>query len=300
MHDINRTGCISVDRLSITSIGLIGAVIVGVLSLNGADFVQQISKLNAAKNNGSDPSAAIAMVMSMMRIMLWIVLPTLAAKVVTFIFRVTEGTKGPNRYGPDPKGDAPTHVFYSRHGRPTRASSRCFARSCAMSIFRARVRPAPSSGCSLLFYYLVIAAIRGPGYLYRRRPSVAAMSISDKLLTNLHALRRSSSLFNLAILPAEPRRAAVRRLHDIRRSGWWLLFPTIVSGIIAYIVFFVVEGRSSLQTMHGHGDQEAWRTWASAAVDHAGGDHVARGVELPLWTLMLPWVIIPTLRVRPN
>ncbi len=48
---------------------------------------------------------------SMMRAFMWVLLPTLAAKVVTFVFRVTEGTKGPNRYGADPKGSAPTNVF---------------------------------------------------------------------------------------------------------------------------------------------------------------------------------------------
>ena len=105
MHDINRTGWWIVFP---SVVGLIAMVVV--FSLNGADFIQQISKLAAAQNS-HDPKALIAMFMSMMRLIMWIALPTFAAKVVTFVFRVTEGTQGANRYGPDPKGSAPTNVF---------------------------------------------------------------------------------------------------------------------------------------------------------------------------------------------
>ena len=105
MHDINRTGW----WIIFPSVVSLIAVIV-VFSLNGADFLQQISKMKSASSSG-DTSAMINMLMTIMRIFLWVILPTLAAKVVTFVFRVTEGTKGANRYGPDPKGSAPTSVF---------------------------------------------------------------------------------------------------------------------------------------------------------------------------------------------
>lgn len=105
MHDINRTGWWIIFP---SVVGLIAIIVV--VSLNGADFIQQVSKLVAAQNS-HDTRAFIAMFVSMMRILMWIALPTLAAKVVTFVFRVTEGTQGANRYGPDPKGAAPTNVF---------------------------------------------------------------------------------------------------------------------------------------------------------------------------------------------
>ena len=105
MHDINRTGWWIIFPSAVSLI----AVIV-VFSLNGADLFQQISKMSTASNSG-DTSAVFTMIVSIMRIFLWVVLATLAAKVVTFVFRVTEGTQGANRYGPDPKNPAPTNVF---------------------------------------------------------------------------------------------------------------------------------------------------------------------------------------------
>ncbi len=105
MHDINRTGWWIVFP---TVVSLIAVVVV--FSVNGADLFRQISELSKAGNSG-DPSASLAMFFNIMRLFLWVFVPTLAAKVVTFVFRVTEGTKGPNRYGPDPKGGAPTNVF---------------------------------------------------------------------------------------------------------------------------------------------------------------------------------------------
>jgi len=103
MHDINRTGWWIILPNTVFVVSLIV-----VISLTGADFIKQASQANAASGN---PSAAIAFAFAMMRVFLWVLLPTLAAKVVTFVFRVTEGTKGANRYGPDPKGSAPTNVF---------------------------------------------------------------------------------------------------------------------------------------------------------------------------------------------
>ena len=103
MHDINRTGWWIVLPNTVFVISLIV-----VISLTGADFIKQASQANAASG---DTSAMMGFFFSMMRAFMWVLLPTLAAKVVTFVFRVTEGTRGPNRYGPDPKGSAPTNVF---------------------------------------------------------------------------------------------------------------------------------------------------------------------------------------------
>jgi len=105
MHDINRTGW---WILLPSAVSLVALVIV--FSTTGADLFRQIGELSK-NNNSSDPAASLNMVFSIMRMLLWVVIPTLAAKVVTFVFRVTEGTKGANRYGPDPKGGAPVNVF---------------------------------------------------------------------------------------------------------------------------------------------------------------------------------------------
>lgn len=51
-----------------------------------------------------------------------------------------------------------------------------------------------------------------------------------------------SSLFSLAVLLPNLAVGA-RRLHDIDRSGWWLLIGLIpVIGVIVLIVFFVQDG----------------------------------------------------------
>ncbi len=104
MHDINRTGW---WILLPSVVGVVAIVVV--FSLNGSNLLQQMRAMHVG--DSSDPRAAIGMLMSMMQTLMWVILPTLAAKVVTFVFRVTEGTRGPNRYGPDPKGAAPTNLF---------------------------------------------------------------------------------------------------------------------------------------------------------------------------------------------
>ena len=106
MHDINRTGWWIVLPNTVFLIALIA-----VISTTGADFIRQAQHVQQANAAEGDSSAAIAFVFAMMRAFLWVIIPTLAAKVVTFVFRVTEGTQGPNRYGPDPKNPAPTNVF---------------------------------------------------------------------------------------------------------------------------------------------------------------------------------------------
>ncbi len=37
---------------------------------------------------------------------LFLLLPILVAEIVMLVFYVTEGKRGPNRFGPDPKGEA--------------------------------------------------------------------------------------------------------------------------------------------------------------------------------------------------
>ena len=104
MHDINRTGWWIVLPNTVFVVAL-----VVVLTINGADLFQRFKQLGGGGNG--DTSAAMAAAFGLLGVLTWVLLPTLAAKVVTFIFRVTEGTKGTNRYGPDPKGSIATDIF---------------------------------------------------------------------------------------------------------------------------------------------------------------------------------------------
>ena len=98
MHDINRSGWWIVFPYVVLLIAMIV-----VFSLNGESFINNMKNMEGMSNN-KDPRAAVAFVMSILRPMMWIILPFFLAKVVTFVFRVTEGTPGNNRFGPDPKG----------------------------------------------------------------------------------------------------------------------------------------------------------------------------------------------------
>jgi uncharacterized membrane protein YhaH (DUF805 family) len=62
-------------------------------------------------------------------------------------------------------------------------------------------------------------------------------AIIDALIFAGNSMSPLNSLFNLAIfLPSLA--VAVRRLHDIGRTGWWLLISLTVIGLIVLIVFF--------------------------------------------------------------
>ena len=74
-----------------------------VFSLQGEAFINNIKSMQSVSNS-SDPRASIALVMSIIRPIMWIVLPIFLAKLLTFVFRVMDGTPGNNRFGPDPKG----------------------------------------------------------------------------------------------------------------------------------------------------------------------------------------------------
>ncbi len=137
----------------------------------------------------------------------------------------------------------------------------------------------------LLFNYLVVA---GFASLVIGDSLAGGHFDLDKFLANYMRFSPLLSLFNLALfLPNLAVR--VRRLHDIRRSGWWIVFPYVVA-FFAYIVFFVVNGAVVLQTMV---DMQKKM--------QALGDPMAIApvslikLEIPLYQLMLPWIIIPTL-----
>jgi uncharacterized membrane protein YhaH (DUF805 family) len=106
-HDIGRTGWWIIFPSVIT---LIAAVIY--FSLNGAQFVNDIQSLSGLSGKTNMPPAQIfAILGALAKPFLWIFLPAWLASLVTFVFHVTDGTPGPNRFGDDPKGRGNANVF---------------------------------------------------------------------------------------------------------------------------------------------------------------------------------------------
>lgn len=93
-HDINRTGWWVLFPSAIFTITL--ALFI---AIKGTELFNTLSQMS--QNGYGDVRNVILSAFSGM--MAWVVLPTFLACIVTFIFHVTEGTKGPNRFGPDPK-----------------------------------------------------------------------------------------------------------------------------------------------------------------------------------------------------
>jgi len=105
-HDINRTGWWYVFPLAVTIV----AVIV-YLSVHGAAFINDIKNFAALGPNPS-PDQAMAAMSVLIGPFLWIYLPAIAASIVTLVLNILDGTPGPNRFGPDPKGrGSDTSVF---------------------------------------------------------------------------------------------------------------------------------------------------------------------------------------------
>jgi uncharacterized membrane protein YhaH (DUF805 family) len=105
LHDINRSGWWIVMPVVVMIIGFILFFIIF-----GASLFQMIG----ASNGGSDITEAQGMEIAMKlfgSMTLCILLPMLISQVVMLIFYVTDGTPGPNRFGPDPKGRGNTAVF---------------------------------------------------------------------------------------------------------------------------------------------------------------------------------------------
>lgn len=94
------------------------------------------------------------------------------------------------------------------------------------------------------------------------------------------------SLFNLAsFLPNLA--VQVRRLHDISRSGWWIVAPMIVY-IASYIVFVIFNGQALIHTMSDMTDKMGQLGPASITPE------AMLKLEVPLFLMMAPWVGIPT------
>ncbi len=97
LHDIGRSGWWLVMPFAVGIIGLFVAMIVG---------GTQVWSLIRLGDHASDAQSAGAAFGIIGTVLLAVALPSLIAWVVMLVFFVTEGKRGPNRFGPDPKGEA--------------------------------------------------------------------------------------------------------------------------------------------------------------------------------------------------
>lgn len=98
LHDINRSGWWIVFPMITAIVGVTVFMVV---------FGIHVFQLIAAHNNGTEMSQSegLSLLLGMLGYMfLFIGLPSLVSQIVMLVFYVTEGTRGPNRFGNDPKG----------------------------------------------------------------------------------------------------------------------------------------------------------------------------------------------------
>jgi len=104
LHDINRSGWWIIMPYVVGFAGFILFLVIGGTSL--------FSAISAHPNGDMPDGEAAKMVLSFVgSLFLCFFLPMLVAGIVMLIFFVTEGTRGPNRFGPDPKAPLSTEVF---------------------------------------------------------------------------------------------------------------------------------------------------------------------------------------------
>jgi uncharacterized membrane protein YhaH (DUF805 family) len=104
LHDINRTGWWVILPYVITGIGVIVFFIA-----SGSTLFAALAAHPKGDMSGADGLKLVFGVVG--SALLFILLPCLIAWIIMLVFYVTEGTKGPNRFGPDPKAVSPTGGF---------------------------------------------------------------------------------------------------------------------------------------------------------------------------------------------
>jgi uncharacterized membrane protein YhaH (DUF805 family) len=99
LHDINRSGWWIILPYVVAFVGVIAFLI-----FFGTSLVQLFSE--NPEGDLSEADAIQLVLSSLSSLLLCIVVPSLITWVVMLIFYVSEGTIGPNRFGPDPKARA--------------------------------------------------------------------------------------------------------------------------------------------------------------------------------------------------
>lgn len=105
LHDTNRSGWWIVMPIVVAIVGFILFFVIF-----GTSLFQLISASNGG-NEITDAQGLEFFFKFLGSMVLCIVLPTLISQIVMLIFYVSDGTPGPNRFGPDPKGRGNTAVF---------------------------------------------------------------------------------------------------------------------------------------------------------------------------------------------
>lgn len=96
LHDIGRTGWWLVMPIAVASVSLILFFIF---------FGFQIFSI-AGKGDHLSDAEGLKLAFSLFGGLALCMIPILIAEIVMLVFYITEGKRGPNRFGPDPKGEA--------------------------------------------------------------------------------------------------------------------------------------------------------------------------------------------------
>lgn len=146
----------------------------------------------------------------------------------------------------------------------------------------------------ILIYVVFIAAY---GALYTTSLTNGQFNL-DLFLPHYLQFSPFIALFDLAIfLPFLA--VIVRRLHDINRTGWWVVMPVVVS-IVAYFVFFTVKGEELVNLMLNLAPKmEALESSdPSALMNPFSMMKAMLKLEWPIYQMMIPWVLFPSLAAQ--
>ncbi|MGN6424212.1 MAG: DUF805 domain-containing protein [Asticcacaulis sp.] len=94
------------------------------------------------------------------------------------------------------------------------------------------------------------------------------------------------SLFGLIIL-LPLLAVTTRRLHDLDRTGWWLIAPYVV-GLAAYIVALIVNAGPMIDMLTNMRDAAQLHGAPLSPAD-------MMTLQRPVFRLLLPWVVAPSL-----
>ena len=85
----------------------------------------------------------------------------------------------------------------------------------------------------------------------------------------------------------------MRRLHDSGRTGWWLLVPVVIS-IGGYIAFFIFKGEAIMNAVLELGPKIEAMQQDNPMAAMTNPAEILK-LEWPIFKLMIPWMIVPSL-----